>query len=79
MLVKWLSYKGNDDYKSIQMTGRTPPTENAPRRNIKLSEMRRTKSGVNEEDRIAIEEQPEFALDNAVKADTVDVGSAGTH
>ncbi|KAF3313050.1 hypothetical protein TWF173_006430 [Orbilia oligospora] len=40
MLVKWLSYNGDDNYLSIRMTGQTPPRENAKRpTNINLSDI----------------------------------------
>ncbi|KAF3922731.1 hypothetical protein ABW21_db0207167 [Orbilia brochopaga] len=31
MLVKWLTYNGDDYYQSIRMTGQTPPRENSKR------------------------------------------------
>ncbi|KAJ6259833.1 Hybrid signal transduction histidine kinase J [Drechslerella dactyloides] len=31
MLVKWLTYNGDDHYQSIRMNGQTPPQENAKR------------------------------------------------
>ncbi|EWC44585.1 hypothetical protein DRE_06666 [Drechslerella stenobrocha 248] len=31
MLAKWLSYNGDDNYRSIRMTGQTPPREDAQR------------------------------------------------
>ncbi|EPS40794.1 hypothetical protein H072_5334 [Dactylellina haptotyla CBS 200.50] len=40
MLVKWLSYSGEDNYQSIRMTGQTPPREKIKRPNhINLSEI----------------------------------------
>ncbi|KAK6509248.1 hypothetical protein TWF481_004005 [Arthrobotrys musiformis] len=42
MLVKWLSYSGDDNYQSIKMSGQTPPRENAKRpTNINLSDIER--------------------------------------
>ncbi|KAK6363015.1 hypothetical protein TWF730_000464 [Orbilia blumenaviensis] len=40
MLVKWLSYNGDDNYQSIRMSGQTPPREDIKRpRNINLSDI----------------------------------------
>ncbi|KAK6357341.1 hypothetical protein TWF718_001654 [Orbilia javanica] len=42
MLVKWLSYSGDDNYQSIKMTGQTPPRETVKRpMNINLSDIER--------------------------------------
>ncbi|KAK6536243.1 hypothetical protein TWF281_000486 [Arthrobotrys megalospora] len=42
MLVKWLSYTGDDNYQSIRMSGQTPPRENAKRpTSINLSDIER--------------------------------------
>ncbi|KAF3926429.1 hypothetical protein AA313_de0205756 [Arthrobotrys entomopaga] len=40
MLVKWLSYSGNDNYRSIRMNGQTPPREHAKKLNqLNLSDI----------------------------------------
>ncbi|KAF3157116.1 hypothetical protein TWF569_004021 [Orbilia oligospora] len=46
MLVKWLSYNGDDNYLRIRMTGQTPPRENAKRpTNINLSDIEKFDPG----------------------------------